>query len=175
MDAYRTEEKTRNGENYRIEYRYDEDSGVPWENCEGHGEVSDWVNRDKRPGEFILAQDRQKRRFYDFAASVKIARRDGWNTAPYNWKTSGEQAHAAAMADFEYLRRWCADEWHYCGITVTALDDAGEPTEYSASIWGVEDDGAASNEYHDEIIQELIAEIECQLQAAQYPVATAGI
>ena len=43
-----------------------------------------------------------------------------------------EIAARAARADFEFLRKWCTDQWHYVGIVVT-LDDDDEQ-----SLWGIE-------------------------------------
>jgi hypothetical protein len=70
---------------------------------------------------------------------VKIAKRDGWDTAPYDTGTKAERAARAAMADFEYLKRWCNDDWFYCGYTVEI-----EGFEYDvigdSSLWGIESD-----------------------------------
>lgn len=64
---------------------HDSDSGAPWDNSDGHGPVSDWTTRDKLPGELILSSDRSSKRFYDFAAAVQIARKDGWASLyPYS-------------------------------------------------------------------------------------------
>lgn len=172
-DAYKTETLPHHGKTYRVEWVYDRDAGAPWDNSDCHGIVSDWETRDKLPGELILNQNGRSKRFYDFAASVKKARAEGWNTAPYNWKTKGEQAHAAALADFEYLRRWCNDDWHYCGITVTLLDDEGDDTDISASLWGVEDDGYCSD--HVPIIQDLIVECEHEENRNKYPVTHCAV
>lgn len=56
----------------------DDDMGAPWENEDGHGPVSRWTSRPKRPGERVLNVDRGSYRYYDFAEAVKIAKRDGW-------------------------------------------------------------------------------------------------
>lgn len=161
-EAYKTETIEQHGTAYRVQWVQDYDARAPWENEDGHGPVSDWERREKRPGEMILNDDRGALRFYDFAAAVKQARREGWNTAPYEWKTKGEQAAAAALADFDYLRRWCNDNWHYCGIIVTVLDEDGEETDISSSLWGIEDDGTNSAGYHASIIQDLIGDCEYQ-------------
>lgn len=161
-DAYRTETRTHGAMQFRIKWVYDHDSGPPWENEDGHGEVSDWTTRDKRPSEMVLSSDRGMKRFYDFAGAVRLARRDGWNTAPYSWSSKGAQAHAAALADFKYLQHWCNDEWHYCGIVVTLLDADGEPEDVDASLWGIESEG---DDYHEEVIGELIAECLHQITA----------
>lgn len=162
MHAYETETRESGTMSFRVEWFYDHDSDAPWDREDVHGPVSDWTTRDKKPGEMVLCADRRSKRFYDFAEAVKIARRDGWDTAPYKWPSDGARAHAAAMADFDYLRRWCNDDWHYCGIVVTLLNADGEPDSVDASLWGIESD---SPDYHDEVIGDLIAECLHQITA----------
>jgi hypothetical protein len=130
------------GIEFKISIVHDDLTGPPWEECDGHGPVSDWTCRDKRPGEMLLAEDHGWKRFYDFQSAVKIARRDGWNVAPFPvWKTRGEQAAAAAYADYEYLARWCRNDWEYVTLTVTALDEDGDILDFvSAGLGGVEYD-----------------------------------
>lgn len=161
-DAYRTETRTHGNMQFRVEWVYDSDHGAPWEEEDGHGEVSDWTTRDKRPGEMVLSSIRRMKRFYNFAGAVKLARRNRWNTAPYSWPSNGAQAHAAAMADYEHLRAWCNDEWHYCGIVVTLLDADGEPDSVDASLWGIESE---CGDYHEEVIGDLITECVHQITA----------
>lgn len=117
----------------------DYDHGAPWEKCDGHGPVSDWTCRDKLPGELILCEDRGSRRFYDFAAACRIARRDGWDAKPYNegGESKAQQAAKAARADYEYLRRYCDGQWQYVGVSVKALRNGVKLG--SASLWGIED------------------------------------
>lgn len=103
MQAYDTQTIERNGNTYKAEWFY-EDHGAPWDEVDGYGVVSEWTTRDKRPGEFVLSKDRHSKRFYDFAATMQIAKRDGWGVAGKTFASKGEQAHAAVMADFEFLR-----------------------------------------------------------------------
>lgn len=126
------------GYSAHIRMDYDTDNGAPWENSDGHGLVSEWTTRDKLPGELVLSEDSHGRskRFYDFAGSVKIARRDGWDAAPYGQGTKGERAHRAAMADYGYLRAWCNNDWHYVGVIID-LQRNGETVE-NDSCWGIE-------------------------------------
>lgn len=129
---------TANGLTFRLTTEHDTDHGAPWEHSDGHGPVSDWTARDKRPGELVLNKDGRERRYYDFAEACRIARRDGWDAPPYGTGTTRQRAARAARADFEYLRRWCANDWAYVGVIVELLDDDGEPVA-SDSVWGVED------------------------------------
>jgi hypothetical protein len=64
----------------------DSDHGAPWEEECGHGTVSDWTRRAKAPGEIVLYQDRDSKRFYDFAEAVRTAKRDGWGFMPHEMR-----------------------------------------------------------------------------------------
>lgn len=133
---------------FSVTFEDDTDTGAPWELCDGLGVVTDWEYRNKRPGELILNESHGSKRFFDFAETCRIALRDGWDAHPYNEgnETKRQQAAKAARANYEYLRAWCNDEWRYVGVIVTLLDDNGEPTEVSDSLWGVETWG----DYHEE-------------------------
>lgn len=152
-DAYKTETIERDGARYLVEWVYDNDTGTPWEWSDGHGIVTEWESRSKRSGELILAEDGRYRRFYDFAASVKHARK--------YWGIEN-RAHAAETVrrDYDYLRKWCIGDWHYCGIVVTkyctCCDSA---TGESESLWGIEDGLSGSDQYHQEVINELINQL----------------
>lgn len=155
-----------NGRRYRVEIIPDEDHSAPWEECDGHGPVSEWTRRAKLPGELILIEDRGSYRYYDFAEACCIARADGWDAKPYNegQETRRQQAAKAAWADYEYLREWCNDVWRYVGVVVTAeCECCGDFTGDSASLWGVED---SDSEYLEQVAQELIGEIEHNRKAA---------
>lgn len=138
-EAYETYELNHAGMKFRVEYRYDGDLGPPWEHHDGHGVVSEWTSRDKRPGERVLSEDHGSRRYYDIAESIKIAKRDSWGPA-VEGQTKNQIAAAAVEKDFEYLRGWCADEWHWTWILVTLLDENGGETEETESLCGMESD-----------------------------------
>jgi hypothetical protein len=173
---------------FRVTVHEDSDAGLPWEREDGHGTVSGWTDRAKRPGELVLAQSRRSKRYYDFAEACRIARRDGWGVAPYHldidhgandlyqaraqffhgrqlvsvksdwcdeqsdaiqqiytqhkamFPTARAYAAAAAFADYERLRRFCADDWGYVGIVVEMIDEESGDTEQSESLWGIESD-----------------------------------
>lgn len=72
--------------------------------------------------------------------------------------TARQYAAGAARADYERLRRWCNDDWHWCGLEVVALDDK----RMHASLWGIESDAGA---YLDEVARELADEALAQLSA----------
>lgn len=131
-----------------VELPYDTDHGPPWKECDGHGPVSEWTSRDKRPGECKLSSDRSSKRYYDFAAAVKIARKDRWGLSPEGLvelttklgrtPTKGQIAVAAVERDCEMLRGWCNNEWHWIGVVVT-IYDAGDWPLFKDSRWGVAD------------------------------------
>jgi hypothetical protein len=123
----------------------DEDVGPPWEEHDGHGIVSGWTRRDKAPGEIVLASDAGRYRYYDFAGSVKIARRDGWGA---DGVTKGERAHRAALADYRRLKDWCEDRWRWIGVVVE-VERCGRIKK--DSLWGIESDG----DYWREVAAEL--------------------
>ena len=70
------------GRTFNVTIEPDSSHGAPWEEEDGHGPVSEWTRRDKRPGERVLCEDRGSRRYYDFAEACRIARRDGWGWLP---------------------------------------------------------------------------------------------
>lgn len=50
--------------------------------------------------------------------------------------TAKQYAEGAVKRDFEYLRRWCNDEWYYVGYTASIADEDGAPVKYDDSCWG---------------------------------------
>jgi hypothetical protein len=136
----------------------DDDSGPPWNECDGHGPVSEWTGRGKRPGERVLIEDRGSKRFYDYQEAIKIAKRDGWDAAPYGG-TRGEQAARAVEKDFEVLRAWCNDEWNWCGIRLSVSRNGVMLDECAASLCGIEMNYPGSdNAYLTEVANDLLDE-----------------
>lgn len=138
FDAYPGEKVTARIGRFQVSVsiEHDSDMGPPWENAEGHGPVSDWTTRDKRPGERILSADGSLKRFYDVQEATAIAKRDGWDAPPYKTGTKGERAARAVQADFDNLREWCNDQWFYVGLVVKVSVMGVELG--SASLWGLE-------------------------------------
>lgn len=163
-DVYNTEIEYIDGEKYIVEWCYDTCSGAPWENSDFHGPVSDWERRAKRPGERILNTDRGARRFYDFQQAMRDAV-TLWGCKP------GPDAVDAVERDYAYLRAWCNDEWHYCGIVVTLTDDDGEKTDVQHSLWGIESDCSS---YHSDVIRELVLDCQHDVRTRTYAGATVG-
>ena len=153
----------RDGRRFAWWLEHDSGYGTPWDNDDGHGPVSEWTRRDKRPGEMVLACDRHSRRFYDFAEAVRIAKADGWDAPPYGHGSAGQRAHRAAMADFRRLRDWCNDRWNYVGVCVQEVEDesAVGPVE---SLWGIESD---ADDYLRETAEELVAKLLTVIRASE--------
>lgn len=116
--------------------------------------MSHWRNKDtKQPGERLLHSDRGSCRFYDWQGAIAIAKRDGWGLdddgqaqlakslrKSVDQLTAGEIREEAVRRDFEYLRGWCNDEWHYVGYTATIADEDGNDVDYDDSCWGFDDE-----------------------------------
>jgi hypothetical protein len=159
------------GLTFRVTVEHDSDHGAPWEECEGHGPVSEFRRHyrgdtDKRPGEVVLHSDGRSSIFYDWQEATRIAKRDGWGLGDAEMEklaaklkrapTRGEIVAEAVRRDFDYLRRWCSNDWYYVGVIVTLLDADGDETHESESLWGIESE---STDYLAEVAKELADEI----------------
>lgn len=150
------------GHDFTVTYEHDDNHGEPWKECDGHGIISEWTARDKRAGERVIASDGSRKRFYDIEATMKLARRDGWGLAPDELAkltvklgrtpTKREVTAESVERDYEFLRGWCDNEWHYVGVIVAL---AKFPDEDRA-LWGVESNSAS---YLDEVARELADEL----------------
>lgn len=162
------------GYTFKVEFPYDTDMREPWSEADGHGTVSDWRSKDsKAPGERVLCTDHGRARFYDFAGAVKTARKDKWGckhskmvdgTFVSGHDTPGTLAACAAESDFQYLKDWCEDRWHYLDVHVTLMKNEDEEDERNIDKWlgGVEDsdNGKHATEVAYELADEIIAHIE---------------
>lgn len=85
----------------------DDDYGAPWEEDDGHGIVSNWTSRDKKPGERVLKDDRGSKRYYDFEASIAKAKKEGWGPTCYrtgDGKLFASQEEANKHADAHFRK-----------------------------------------------------------------------
>lgn len=133
---------------FQVEIEHDIACGAPWEEHDGHGPVSVWTTRKKKPGEWVMSQDHHHRRYYDFEEAMRIAKRDGWGVSEEEIKafelkhgskpTKAQVAEMAVRQDFEYLSGWSNDEWSWQFVKVTLLDPEGNPTNVNAVLGGVE-------------------------------------
>lgn len=137
---------------------HDQISGEPWKESDGHGPVSDWVRRGKRPGERVVSEDRDLYRYYDYEEAIKIAKRDGWDAPPYGGTTS-EKAARAVERDYQAMKAWCDNEWFWCGIVLSVSRAEIELDNHAASLWGIECNYPDSdNEYLTDVANELLPE-----------------
>ena len=159
---------THAGREFSIELIPDDDNGAPWENSDGNCEVTRAPHNygteygpSKQPGEFVFHRGdcRQWSYCVNLPDCLATARADKWgiddktrakfvrdnSRAP----TVREVALLAVLANIEYLRGWCADDWQYVGVVVSC---EGE----TAALWGVESFG---DYIRDEVAPELADEI----------------
>jgi len=172
MKAFHTQDVLDSeGRKFRIEHHYDtEYPNYPWESLYdfAHGPVSDWTKRAKRPGEWVLSADKHGyKRYYDFAQAMKIARADDWESIRHSYpaKLRGKQYEAAVTLDYERMRDWCNDKWHYMGITVTPLtEDGDELRSKEQGTWGIESDSdpAWIQEIEENLLRDVGAELSAQ-------------
>lgn len=140
-EAYAGEEVTElpNGWKIKVEFHHDSDSGPPWKECDGMGVIEEspryWGDlhesyRDWRMGEY---------HYFDWKATLPIAIKEGWDSKPYGSTDKQERAMRAMRSTYEYLRRWCDDQWWYVGMIVILLDE--DDTELAEeSCWRYESD-----------------------------------
>lgn len=162
----------KDGRTFRFDVQQEDDLDHPhpWNAEEGHGPVSEWSSRKKKPGEWVLEVDGSQRRFYDAQEATKIAKRDGWGlpeeeladwirSRDGNRPTKAMIAKRAVEKDFKHLKAFCDNEWTYVGVIVTLLDGEDDtPTKVRDMAWGLEtcvpnivDDAAQ------ELVDELVA------------------
>lgn len=151
-----------NGYELIARLEHDDHQDAPWDIECGHGPVSEWTTRAKKPGERVLCSDGRgrsrngSRRYYDWAEAISIAKRDGWDAPPYGEGTKGQRAARAAEADFKRLRGWCEGDWEYVGVVVSVEQDGEEIELHAASLWGIESD---CRDYLREVANELFDEV----------------
>lgn len=132
---------TYEGLTFQAEFPRDDDMGRPWDEHDGHGPVREgkyYAGEPpyKAPGERILYRDRSYGLIYDWASAIRLAKAEGWGMswddrrafALKHWRqpTKGEVAEHAVQRDFDYLRRWCEDQWCWVSVHVSLLDEEGE-------------------------------------------------
>jgi hypothetical protein len=162
---------THDGVPFAVDIFRDSHSPEPWEMSDGHGPVRTAPRAEKRPGERVLGPtgSRDWWYLYDFRAAVVTALKDGWRPVKQRAgiQTRRTLASDAVNEDYEYLRAWVQDEWHYVGVVVTH-----EESGANYSTWGVESNDTA---YLETVAHEQAAEcmafpeyLDCvRLQAAR--------
>ncbi len=170
---------TRKSRDYIARIYSDDTSDAPWDREDGHGPVRSAPHRyghqRKSPGEVIIKASRDGVFFYDFAGACRMARADGWGCkgGRKEGETARQYAARAAFSDMERMRHFLADHWSYVGVSVSPMDDEGEPGKetYRFAIWGIESDCV---EYIKETARELADECAAELSRSVYAGATVG-
>ena len=141
-----------NGYNFIIVNELD-DNIAPWGYCDNEADlVSDWTQRDKKPGEMILNTHRRFKRFFDYQAACKYALKYQWGSRDaLPGDTKKQIASKAALNLFNYWRSWFDDEWTYRYVEITLINpDTNQETDFIESCGGIED----LNDYDQDWIKE---------------------
>lgn len=140
----------------------DDNSSPPWERDCGHGPVSKWTSRVKKPSERVLNEDHGSKRYYDIQDAMKTALADGWGTPDGQKEGETKRAYAARAVehDFDVLKAWCNDEWAYYGVAVTVKKNGIRLTDqYAHACWGIEGNYPGSdNSYFTEVANQNLSE-----------------
>mgnify|MGYP000882735473 CR=1 FL=1 len=138
--AYETKDFTHNGYNFRMELQYDPDMGPPWKEHDGHGDVEEVVSPswrpEKRGGQRVMRCSGRGYWLYDWQGAIAKAKAEGWGLRPEaraelaarigREPTKREVTAAAVEADFQHLRGWANDDWHWTCLRVVLLDVNGD-------------------------------------------------
>lgn len=178
-DSIQSTDYEHEGHTITINWFYDQDMGPPWEEHDGHGIVSEWKHsHHKAPGERILCSDRGSHRFYDWQGTMMKARAEGWGLHDDDKAamergmgramTKGEIIAEAVRRDYEYLRRWCNDQWHWVGYMIEVTDPDGYAVYFTSdlvdSLWGIDSD--SMKDYEAEAIEAAKAAITAEIAAS---------
>lgn len=135
-----------NGVFFRATIIRDEDMREPWEEHDGQGiirKASTYAKGDKAPGERLLYRGERNEYtyFYDWSATIKLAKKDGWGCAKHTHATRGEEIVCSVQQNFDYLEGWLNERWFWVGVSVQGFKpcEMGETHEIShASLWGID-------------------------------------
>lgn len=124
-----------NGWYYVVKFQYDDTHETPWDWDDCHGVVIPLRGRcSLEDWQLDWTMGDCDGWLYDRDASLAKAIKEGWNAPPYH-EPGG--AMRAVKADFDYLRRWCNDDWRYVGLIVELYDE-DERLIDEHSCWGYE-------------------------------------
>lgn len=136
-DAYEGEQRNKlpNGWYYVVKFQYDDTHEAPWDWDDGHGVVIPLRERcSLEDWQLDWTMGDRDGWLYDRDASLAKAIKEGWNAPPYH-EPGG--AMRAVKADFDYLRRWCKNDWWYVGLIVELYDEDEHLIDEN-SCWGYE-------------------------------------
>jgi len=181
------------GKTYNVRWYHDYDMGPPQEEGDGYGvtERMDWNPTDEEQLEQHIAdyepelEEETRLRlmrvlsradwgrsglYYDVLSSLHKARTDGWG-AGAEWKAANPNATKEAELmyvvnkDFDHLKGWYDDDWHWLTCSVAPIDEDGEIMEDDREFCGgyestILNDDEDNNSYRTEAIDNQISEIE---------------
>ena len=149
-------------------------AGPPWEMSEGHGVVIECLPRNKHPHEWVLYRGRRQMLVYDVKESLRTAARDMWGLDDRarddlaarlgRPPTQAEIRAEAVRLDYEYLKGWTNDLWHYWTVVVTPVVEGVPVHAGHKSCGGVE--GFPDN------VKAVAAELASEALADLQPVAS---
>lgn len=113
----------------------DGDSSPPWKNSDFHGVVL--THRKPLPGNEVdsselryLGRVNGYYTYYDVPATKLKA------VSVWGLEAGSKKLQREVDRDFAYLRAFCTDKWHYCGLIVYALDSKGFVMQNcNTSLW----------------------------------------
>ena len=153
MEPYKIDVFVQDEVIYRVDYLRDIDYGLPWEESDCHGVVTNRLARVKRPWEKVL--NPAKDRFYNVVASKQKALEQGWGINQDTKGLSKKQIAALAVEqDYQRLHAWCHDKWFWAGVVITEVLD--EVDGLSASLWGLESDCIDTASIYPDLIGEIV-------------------
>lgn len=193
MSDYVTHEETyehKNGKRYLVEVSADDFCGRPEEeypDCHGivveldfdpedEDAVDDYIERNTEEGSTEEMEERARLsmmrplgnggyryagqvRYYDVWASMKKARTE--------WDVAEEAVQEVVDKDYKYLDGWYSDDWHWCCVSVYALNEDGEKDEdYAHRSGGYESSiiDADQRTWFEEVIEDGIAQVEHEIR-----------
>jgi hypothetical protein len=195
-DSYHTEIYThKSGKKYHVELYYDHDMGAPQDEGDGYGvtERLGWNPTDEEQLEQHLLdyepeiEEETRLRlmrklsradwgssglYYDVLSSLHKARTDGWG-AGAEWKaanpnaTKEEELMYVVDKDFDHLKGWYDDDWHWVTVSVAPLNEDDEPDEDHREYCGGYESTIVDHDqriWFDEVIEDLAHSVEHSLK-----------
>lgn len=162
----------KSGLKYRAEFYADYDMRAPHEDHDCHGVIEhlgrsvegiledDELSDDLRmrlPLFRELYYEHGSYTYYDVIASATRAATD--------WGCKPEDVADVVDNDFEYLRGWYQNDWHWMYITLTKLDDDGNPTDDYVTVGGYESFLTHDTAELSSILNDLAHELEYNIRA----------
>ena len=138
---FNTHTLTVHGIEVKVEFEYDTDLGLPWEEYGDHAYGVFRLARclygrpSKAPGEVLIHLESSRYLVYDVQASQAKALKDGWGIdGDTTGMTRRQIAAAAVKRDMDNVRRWLEGALYYISILVELENDSN----YSDTVGGVE-------------------------------------